>query len=65
MLDERDKALIEEEQKREQERLNLLKYSTEIRKQLNERETIRAKEVERIEEEAIAMKKALEVIEKV
>lgn len=65
MLEERDKALVEEELKREQERKNLLKYSKEIRKQLEERELIRAKEVERIEEEAIAMKKALDVIEKV
>lgn len=65
MLEERDKALVEEELKREQERKNLLKYSKEIRKQLEERELIRAKEVERIEEEAIAMKKALDVMEKV
>lgn len=65
MLEERDKALAEEELKREQERKNLLKYSKEIRKQLEERELIRAKEVERIEEEAVAMKKALDVIEKV
>lgn len=65
MLEERDKALAEEELKREQERKNLLKYSKEIRKQLEEREQIRAKEVERIEEEALAMKKALDVIEKV
>lgn len=65
MLEERDKALVEEELKREQERKNLLKYSKEIRKQLEERELIRAKEVERIEEEAIAMKKSLDVIEKV
>lgn len=65
MLEERDKALVEEELKREQERKNLLKYSKEIRKQLEEREMIRAKEVERIEEEAFAMKKALDVIEKV
>ncbi|CRK99531.1 CLUMA_CG012850, isoform A [Clunio marinus] len=64
MLEERDKALVEEELKREQERTNLLKYSKEIRKQLEERELIRAKEVERIEEEAIAMKKALDVMEK-
>lgn len=65
MLVERDKALVEEELKREQERKNLLKYSKEIRKQLEERELIRAKEVERIEEEAIAMKKALDTMEKV
>lgn len=65
MLEERDKALVEEELKREQERKNLQKYSKEIRKQLEERESIRAKEVDRIEEEAIAMKKALDVIEKV
>jgi hypothetical protein len=65
MLVERDKALVEEELKREQERKNLLKYSKEIRKQLEERELIRAKEVERIEEEALAMKASLDVIEKV
>ena len=65
MLEERDKALIEEEQKREQERKNLLKYSMEIRAQLEERETVRAREVEKIEEEAIAMKRALVAIEKV
>lgn len=65
MLEERDKALIEEEQKREQERKNLLKYSMEIRAQLEERESLRAKEVERIEEEASAMKRALLTIEKV
>jgi Trichohyalin-plectin-homology domain len=65
MLVERDKALVEEELKREQERKNLLKYSHEIRKQLEERELIRAKEVERIEEEAIAMRKALDTMEKV
>ena len=65
MLEERDKALIEEEQKREVERKNLLKYSMEIRAQLEEREALRAKEVERIEEEAAAMKKALMAIEKV
>lgn len=65
MLEERDKALIEEEQKREIERKNLLKYSMEIRRQLEEREALRAKEVERIEEEAVAMKKALMAIEKV
>lgn len=65
MLEERDKALVEEDLKREQERKNLLKYSKEIRKQLEERELVRAKEVERIEEEAIAMKKSLDTIEKV
>lgn len=65
MLEERDKALVQEELKREQERKNLLKYSKEIRKQLEERESIRAKEVERIEEEAIAMKKALDIMEMV
>lgn len=65
MLEERDKALVEEDLKREQERKNLLKYSKEIRKQLEERELVRAKEVERIEEEAIAMKKSLDAIEKV
>lgn len=65
MLVERDRALVEEELKREQERKNLLKYSQEIRKQLVERESIRAKEVERIEEEAIAMRKALDAMEKV
>lgn len=65
MLEERDKALIEEEQKREVERKNLLKYSMEIRAQLEEREALRAREVERIEEEAAAMKKALLAIEKV
>ncbi|KAL7038093.1 hypothetical protein ACKWTF_009451 [Chironomus riparius] len=64
MLEERDKALIEEEQKREVERKNVLKYSMEIRAQLEEREAVRAKEVERIEEEAAAMKKALMAIEK-
>lgn len=65
MLEERDRALVEEELKREQERKNLLKYSKEIRKQLEERESIRAREVDKIEEEAIAMKKALDVIKKV
>lgn len=65
MLEEREKALVEEEQKREVERKNLLKYSMEIRAQLEEREALRSKEVERIEEEAAAMKKALMVIEKV
>lgn len=65
MLEERDRALVEEELKREQERTNLLKYSREIRKQLEERESIRAREVDKIEEEAIAMKKALDVIKKV
>lgn len=65
MLEERDKALVEEELKRELERKNLLKYSKEIRQQLEERELMRAKEVERVEEEAIAMKKALDVMEKV
>lgn len=65
MLEERDKALVEEEMKRELERKNVLKYSKDIRKQLEERELMRAKEVERIEEEAIAMKKALDVMEKV
>ena len=65
MLVERDKALVEEELKREQDRKNLLKYSQEIRKQLVERESIREKEVERIEGEAIAMKKALDEVEKV
>lgn len=65
MLEERDKALVEEDLKREQERKNLLKYSKEIRKQLEEKELVRAKEVERIEEEAIAMKKSLDAIEKV
>lgn len=65
MLEEREKALVEEEQKREVERKNLLKYSMEIRAQLEEREALRSKEVERIEEEAAAMKKALMAIEKV
>ena len=65
MLEEREKALIEEEQKREVERQNLLKYSKEIRAQLEEKESLRVKEVERIEEEAAAMKKALMAIEKV
>lgn len=65
MLEERDKALIEEEQKREHERRNLLKYSMDIRAQLTERESLRAREVERIEEEAVAMKRALVAIEKV
>lgn len=65
MLEDRDKALVLEEQKRERERENLLKYSKEIRAQLEEKEAIRSKEVERIEEEALARKKALEAIEKV
>ncbi|CAO1404069.1 unnamed protein product [Diamesa tonsa] len=64
MSEERDKALIEEEIKREDGRKVLLKYSEDIRKQLRERETTRAKEVERIEEEAIAMKRAVEVMNK-
>ena len=64
MSEERDKALIEEEIKREDGRKVLLKYSEDIRKQLRERETIRAKEVERIEEEAVAMKRAVEVMNK-
>ena len=65
MLEDRDRALIVEEQKRERERENLLKYSKEIRAKQKEKEAIRSKEVERIEEEAIARKKALEAIEKV
>lgn len=65
MLEERDRALELEEIKREQGRKILMKYSTDIRKQLEERELIRAKEVERIEEEAVAMKRALNVMEKV
>lgn len=43
MLQERDKALAEEELKREQEKMNVQKYSKEIRLQLEERELIRAK----------------------
>lgn len=65
MLVERDKALAEEELKREQEKKNLMKYSEEIRKQLHEKESIRVKEFERASEEAQAMRKALEAIEKV
>ncbi len=65
MLQDRDKALIAEEQKRERLRENLLKYSNEIRAQLEEKEAIRAREAERIEEEAIARKRVLEAIEKV
>ncbi|CAO1403379.1 unnamed protein product [Diamesa serratosioi] len=64
MSEERDKALIEDEIKREDGRKVLLKYSEDIRKQLRERETIRAKEVERIEEEAIVMKRAVENMNK-
>lgn len=63
MLEERDKALAEEELKREREKKNLLKYSEEIRKQLEERESIRIKEFEKTAEEASAMRKALEAIE--
>lgn len=63
MLVERDKALAEEELKREREKKNLMKYSNEIRKQLVERESIRVKEFEKTAEEAQAMRKALEVIE--
>jgi hypothetical protein len=63
MLEERDKALAEEELKREREKKSLLKYSDEIRKQLEERESIRIKEFEKTAEEASAMRKALDAIE--
>lgn len=65
MLVERDKALAEEELKREQEKKNLLKYSEQIRRQLDEKESLRVKEFEKASEEAQAMRKALEAIEKV
>lgn len=64
MLDERDKALQEAEIKREEEKKNILKYSEEIKHQLKEREMIRQKEIDRIEEESIMMRKALAAIEK-
>lgn len=65
MLVERDKALAEDELKREQEKKNLLRYSEQIRRQLGEKESLRVKEFEKASEEAQAMRKALEAIEKV
>lgn len=53
MLVERDKALIEEDIKRQAERVKVKKYSDEIKRQLLERESMKQKEVERIEEEAL------------
>lgn len=64
MLEERDKALLEAELKREEERKSILKYSEEIKNQLKEKEMIRQKEIDRIEEESIMMRRALAAIEK-
>lgn len=55
MLDERDKALIEEDIKRQAERQKVKKYSDEIRRQLLEKESMKQKEVDRIEEEALVL----------
>uniref|UniRef100_A0A182NR23 Cilia- and flagella-associated protein 45 n=1 Tax=Anopheles dirus TaxID=7168 RepID=A0A182NR23_9DIPT len=58
MLQENEKALKEEEKKREVNKVLTTQHSEEIRNQLLEREKIRLKEAERIEEEARVLKQA-------
>ncbi|XP_035779334.1 cilia- and flagella-associated protein 45-like isoform X2 [Anopheles albimanus] len=58
MLEENEKALKEEEKKREFNKVLTTQHSEEIRNQLLDREKIRHKEAERIEEEARVLKQA-------
>lgn len=62
MLDERDKALDEEDRRREREIEMHAKHAVDIKKQLHDRELSKFLEVERIEEEAKAMAKAAQAI---
>lgn len=56
MLNENEKALKEEEKKRELNKMLTTQHSEEIRNQLLQKEKIRLKEAERIEEEARVLK---------
>ncbi|XP_055627080.1 cilia- and flagella-associated protein 45 isoform X2 [Toxorhynchites rutilus septentrionalis] len=57
MLDENEKALKEEEQKAYLDKQRITQHSEEIRNQLLEKEKMKLKEAERIEEEARVLKK--------
>lgn len=59
MLDERDKALKEEDKRREHEIEMNNKHAIQLKKQLYEREMSKYLEVERVEEESKAMAKAV------
>ncbi|XP_055627079.1 cilia- and flagella-associated protein 45 isoform X1 [Toxorhynchites rutilus septentrionalis] len=58
MLDENEKALKEEEQKAYLDKQRITQHSEEIRNQLLEKEKMKLKEAERIEEEARVLKHA-------
>ncbi|XP_055596911.1 cilia- and flagella-associated protein 45 [Uranotaenia lowii] len=58
MLEENEKALKEEEKKRDHNKLLTMQHSEEIRSQLQQKEKTKLKEAERIEEEARVLKQA-------
>ncbi|XP_037821738.1 cilia- and flagella-associated protein 45 [Lucilia sericata] len=64
VIDRAKKALSEEDAKYERLHEEKQKYAHEIKKQLNERENARFLEAERIEEEAIMLRKANEAIKR-
>ncbi|XP_001661656.2 cilia- and flagella-associated protein 45 [Aedes aegypti] len=62
MLNENEKALQEEERKRDLNKILTTQHSEEIRNQLLQKEKMRLKEAERIEEEARVLKQAQQAI---
>ncbi|XP_065082511.1 cilia- and flagella-associated protein 45-like [Ochlerotatus camptorhynchus] len=62
MLNENEKALKEEEKKRELNKMLTTQHSEEIRNQLLQKDKMRLKEAERIEEEARVLKHAQQAI---
>lgn len=64
VLERAMKALSEEDAKHERLNEEKQKYAQEIKKQLNERENARFLEAERIEEEAIMLRKANEILKR-
>ncbi|XP_029728994.2 cilia- and flagella-associated protein 45 [Aedes albopictus] len=62
MLSENEKALQEEEKKRDLNKILTTQHSEEIRNQLLQKEKMRLKEAERIEEEARVLKQAQQAI---
>ncbi|KAL1373793.1 hypothetical protein pipiens_018448 [Culex pipiens pipiens] len=58
MIEENEKALREEERKRQEAKMATKQHSEEIRNQLQQKEKIQLKEAERIEEEARVLKQA-------
>ncbi|XP_063709195.1 cilia- and flagella-associated protein 45-like [Culicoides brevitarsis] len=62
MLEEAERALKEEDKRRQELKKEMMKHSEELRKQLEQKELIRLKEAELIEEESKKMQQAIAAI---